>query len=163
MLVPEDVRKIEPEIRAIVEGLGGEIVALEYRRGGGRTVLTVLADKPTGITLDDCGEISRRIGLLIDESNGKGEGLPSLSGSYLLEVSSPGADRPLKSLRDFEKAIGKTLDVQAKGAEPGRIWTFRATLENASADGLVFRMTKDGSLESLALERILRAAPVLPF
>lgn len=163
MLVPEDIRKVEPEIRRVVEELGAEIVSLEFRRGGGRTVLSILADKPGGITLDDCTEISRRVGDRVDEWTRQGDGLPSLSGAYLLEVSSPGADRPLKTVRDFEKAVGKTLDVQARGELPGRIWTFRATLEGVGGDRLEFRMTKDGSVESIALERILRAAPVLPF
>lgn len=163
MLVPEDIRKAESDIRAVVEALGAEVVSLQFRRGAQGATLTLLADKPGGITLDDCALISRRVSERVDELSRQGHGLQSLSGSYVLEVSSPGADRPLKTPRDFEKAVGKTLDVQARGELPGRIWTFRATLEGVGGDCLEFRMTKDGSVESVALERILRAVPVLPF
>jgi ribosome maturation factor RimP len=68
--------------------------------GKGKLLLRVLIDKESGVTLDDCEHFSRSFSALLDVED-------PLQGSYSLEVSSPGMDRPLKRLIDFEKNTGK--------------------------------------------------------
>jgi len=68
--------------------------------GRGKLLLRVMIDKEGGITLDDCERFSRSFEALLDVED-------PIPMSYTLEVSSPGLDRPLKELKDFEKNIGK--------------------------------------------------------
>jgi ribosome maturation factor RimP len=76
-----------------------ELVDVELR-GKGRLLLRAVIDKENGITLDDCEKFSRSFGTVLDIED-------LLTGRYTLEVSSPGLDRPLKDLKDFEKNRGK--------------------------------------------------------
>ena len=76
-----------------------ELVDVELR-GKGKLLLRAVIDKENGITLDDCEKFSRSFGAILDVED-------LFAGPYTLEVSSPGLDRPLKDLRDFEKNRGK--------------------------------------------------------
>jgi len=78
---------------------GVEIFDIELL-GKGKLLLRVLIDKEGGVTLDDCQHFSKSFSALLDVED-------PLQGSYNLEVSSPGMDRPLKRLIDFEKNTGK--------------------------------------------------------
>ena len=80
-----------------------ELVDVELR-GKGRLLLRAVIDKENGITLDDCEKFSRSFGAVLDVED-------LFAGPYTLEVSSPGLDRPLKDLRDFEKNRGKLARV----------------------------------------------------
>jgi ribosome maturation factor RimP len=79
--------------------LGVEIFDIELL-GKGKLLLRVLIDKESGVTLADCEHFSKSFSALLDVED-------PLQGSYSLEVSSPGMDRPLKRLIDFEKNTGK--------------------------------------------------------
>ena len=68
--------------------------------GKGKVLLRVFIDKDGGITLNDCERFSKSLGIVLAVEN-------PLPGSYTLEVSSPGLDRPLRNLKDYEKNIGK--------------------------------------------------------
>ena len=81
------------------EEQGIEIFDLELL-GKGKLLLRVLIDKNGGVTLDDCEHFSKSFSALLDVED-------LIQRSYALEVSSPGMDRPLKRLIDFEKNIGK--------------------------------------------------------
>ena len=91
--------------RPIVEGLGYEYVDTEYSKQGRDWFLTVFADKPGGMTIEDCEALSRAIGSVLDEKD-------PIPGSYTLVVSSPGLDRPLKTEKDFQRAMGTEIDVK---------------------------------------------------
>ncbi len=94
--------KIEQFLTPVLEQEQVELVDLTYQKSHGGWTLSLFLDKPGGITLDDCAEWSNRIGLLID-----GENL--IERSYVLEVSSPGLDRPLRKLKDFERFAGQKV------------------------------------------------------
>ncbi len=83
---------------------GIELIDVIYRREAGGMVLRLLVDTEEGINLDQCESINRNIGEELDR-----EGI--IEGHYVLEVSSPGLDRPLKTDRDFERAKGKDIVV----------------------------------------------------
>lgn len=83
----------------IVEFLGLELIDIEYIKEGGAWFLRIFIDKPEGITHDDCQAVSERVGVILDEKD-------PIPQSYILEVSSPGIERPLKKAADFERFRG---------------------------------------------------------
>lgn len=101
-----------PKIKATVEQLvtpyleenGFELVDVEYVKEGSNWFLRVFVDKDGGIDIDDCGRISEYLSEKLDEN----DPIPS---AYFLEVSSPGAERPLKKAEDISKAVGKDVFV----------------------------------------------------
>jgi len=107
-----DVDALEQELEAEIERLGFEFVDLE--RGGSKTrpVLRIRIDKPgsepgRGVTIDDCTTVSRALEQYLEERTSVGD-------RYVLEVSSPGIERPLVRRRDFERFSGKEIAVKTK-------------------------------------------------
>ncbi|PCS01443.1 ribosome maturation factor RimP [Lactococcus fujiensis] len=82
--------------------------AVEWEKFGGDMVLRILVDKPGGITIDETGELSEVISPLLDTMQPD----PFPKEGYMLEVSSPGAERPLKKAAHFEEAIGEFVLVK---------------------------------------------------
>ncbi|HOD11591.1 MAG TPA: ribosome maturation factor RimP [Candidatus Omnitrophota bacterium] len=84
-----------------------------HRRGA--DAVQILADRPRGgITVDECADLSRQIDTILEKEN-------IFSGSYTLEVSSPGIDRPLVSDKDFSRATGKEVVFYLKEPVQGRL------------------------------------------
>lgn len=83
---------------------GFQLVDVEYVKEGSNWFLRVYVDKDDGIDIDDCGRISEFISVKLDE-------LDPIPEAYFLEVSSPGAERPLKKADDVAKAVGKHVFV----------------------------------------------------
>ena len=81
-----------------------ELVSLTYKREGSARVLRILADTESGITADECSKLNEMVGTALDEAN-------IIAEKYVLEISSPGLDRPLKRRRDFERIKGKKIYV----------------------------------------------------
>lgn len=79
-----------------------ELVEVIYRRESPGMVLRLLVDTPEGITIDQCEELNQYLSEVLDKED-------VIEEHYLLEVSSPGLDRPLKTDRDFDRVIGKEL------------------------------------------------------
>lgn len=100
-----DIKKVTQLVEPVLDEMGFELVDIEYLSEHGRMVLRVYADKEGGITLDDCASVSRQIGDLIDVKDIVRHG-------YVLEVSSPGLNRPLKKENDFLRAVGKKIKIQ---------------------------------------------------
>ncbi|MBB6443879.1 ribosome maturation factor RimP [Bacillus benzoevorans] len=93
----------------IIEDLGLELVDIEYVKEGRDWFLRVFIDKEGGVDIEECGSVSERLSEKLDEAD-------PIEHNYFLEVSSPGAERPLKKPADIEKAIGK--NVYMKTYEP---------------------------------------------
>jgi len=89
----------------IVDDLGLEIVDIEYVKEGKDWFLRVFIDKDTGVDIEECGIVSERLSERLDE-------LDPIPHNYYLEVSSPGAERPLKKAKDYEKAVGKNVHIK---------------------------------------------------
>lgn len=98
------VNRIRELIQPLLAGRGVELVDLVCHPGGGRLTLRLLVDTARGITLDELSGLNRSIGALIEEHD-------LIPDRYLLEVSSPGLDRPLKTTADFERVIGRRVRV----------------------------------------------------
>lgn len=99
--------KIKEVIIEDIEKEGFEIVEIKCSKFKGRINIKIFIDNPAGITVDDCGRVSDIVGFLLDGSD------LNLA-EYDLEVSSPGLDRPLASVEDFKKHLGKTVMVNLK-------------------------------------------------
>lgn len=100
---------LENEIAARVETLGFELVELEQVDTRVRPILRIRIDRPDavpgrGVTLDDCAHVSRALEEILDHREG-------LADRYVLEVSSPGVDRPLVRARDFARFAGREVAV----------------------------------------------------
>ena len=98
--------RAESLVRKTVEAESFELVYLEYRPQGGASVLRVFIDKVGGVNISDCAEMSRRLSLLLDVED-------PIPGGYVLEVSSPGLERPLFKEEDFVRFIGKEIRLVA--------------------------------------------------
>ncbi|WAA10751.1 ribosome maturation factor RimP [Fervidibacillus albus] len=89
----------------IIRDLDMEIVHIEYVKEGKNYFLRVFIDKDTGVDIEDCERVSERLSEKLDE-------VDPIPHNYYLEVSSPGAERPLKKKNDFEKAVGKRVYIK---------------------------------------------------
>lgn len=98
-------KKTEEYLLPILEESQFELVDVEYVKEAGNWYLRVYIDKEGGITVDDCELVSRRLGDWLDEKD-------FIEDSYILEVSSPGLGRPLKKDKDFERSIGKDVEIR---------------------------------------------------
>lgn len=97
------VTEVVEELAApIISELGLELVEVEYLKEGKSWFLRIYIDKDNGVDIEECGLVSERLSEKLDE-------LDPIPHNYFLEVSSPGAERPLKKEKDFEKAIGKNV------------------------------------------------------
>ena len=96
---------IEPTLRH----MGFELYSLEQSGQSGRT-LRISIDHAEPISIEDCERVSRVVGPLIDHSN-------LIDGRYDLEVSSPGAERPLRSQTDYERFNGKRVNVRYRSGD----------------------------------------------
>jgi len=92
---------------------GMELVHLEYRRESGGRVLRLYIDKPGGVKLDDCVSISRELSDILDAR-------AESDAPYRLEVSSPGVERPLGKLKDFQRFTGSKAKIRTQHAIDGR-------------------------------------------
>lgn len=92
-------QKIHQLAQQVAEDQGVELFGIELL-GKGKLLLRVYIDRDGGITLDECERFSKSLGIVLDVEN-------QIPGSYTLEVSSPGLNRPLRNLSDYEKYIGK--------------------------------------------------------
>ena len=102
-----------PSIKALleptVEHLGYDLYSVEQSGQSGRT-LRVSIDRPEPITIEDCERVSRVIGPILDQAG-------TITGPYDLEVSSPGAERPLRQKTDYERFNGKRVNVHYRSGE----------------------------------------------
>ncbi|WP_010269459.1 ribosome maturation factor RimP [Paenibacillus senegalensis] len=105
-----------------------ELVDVEYVKEGSNWFLRVYVDKEGGIDIEDCGRVSEFLSAQLDER----DPIPS---AYFLEVSSPGAERPLKKPRDYERAVGKHVLVTVYEPVDG-LKEFEGTLTSYDETGL---------------------------
>ena len=98
-------KRAEELLAPIVELNGFELVDVEYVKEAGNWYLRGYIDKPGGITVNDCETVSRAFSDKLDEND-------FIEDSYIMEISSPGLDRPLKKDKDLERSIGESVDVR---------------------------------------------------
>ncbi|MCW8860676.1 MAG: ribosome maturation factor RimP [Deltaproteobacteria bacterium] len=122
-------------VQPIITDLGFELVDIEYQREQRGWTLRFFLDKPGGINLDECALASREISTLLDVED-------IISTAYSLEVSSPGLERPLKKIADFERFTGelakiKTLEAIDPDQSGKRRKTFTGILSGTEANNIL--------------------------
>ena len=116
---------VEPAIKA----LGFQLWGIEYIGQGRHTLLRIYIDKEGGINIEDCVEASRHISSILDVED-------PISSEYTLEVSSPGLDRILFTLEQFQAHIGEVIKVRLTEGFSGRR-NFSGELKNAENNEIV--------------------------
>ncbi len=123
---------VEELFAAIAEEAGVELVDVEVKTSQGRLHLLVYIDQPQGITLEDCERVSKLLGELLDMK----DPVPS---SYMLEVSSPGIERPLKKREDFRRFSGRYVKIKTYRKMDGQK-NFKGLLVGLEDDRLVVQL-----------------------
>jgi len=147
--VAQLTEQIEALIQPILVDLGLELVDLEYRRETHGWVLRFYLDKEGGITLDECAQASREFSAILDVED-------IIETAYNLEVSSPGIERPLKKLQDFERFAGQLAKIKIRVAvDPGGNGkprkTFVGTLNGLDGQKILLTL-KDKSAALIKIE-----------
>jgi ribosome maturation factor RimP len=140
------IELLEPPLAA----LGFELADLDAHLGR-RGLLRIFIDREGGVTIDDCGRVSEQLGAWLDVED-------PLPGSYVLEVSSPGFDRRLRTVAHFARFVGEQVKVELRDARDGRR---RLTGQLKGTEGEEVLIEVDGEVWRVALNNIAvaRLAP----
>ena len=138
--------------KPVAQALWCELVDAVLTAEGGRRILRLYIDRPGGVTIDDCVDVSREFSTILDVED-------FIPGSYSLEVSSPGLDRPLKREKDFEMFAGKKVKIRTKKAVGGRR-NFKGTIKGTE-EGSVIVADSGGESWTIGLDNIDKANLVI--
>ena len=100
-------QNLQEMLQGAVEDLGCELWGIECQRAGRFMTVRLFIDKEGGVTVDDCADVSRQVSAILDVED-------PIADKYNLEVSSPGLDRPLFTLQQFERYIGQDIAVHLR-------------------------------------------------
>ncbi len=142
------MQDLTPLFEPVIESMGYELVGVEFVGGGGHGTLRVYIDRDEGVSIDDCASISHQISGILDVEE-------PIKQAYDLEISSPGIDRPLFKLADFERYAGSTAKIKMAVGVDGRK-NFKGRLQGV-ADAKMVEIEVDGEVFSLPHADIARA------
>jgi len=149
----DPIQRAESLLQPILSSMGLELVDLELKKVGRSQVLRVFIDKPGGVNLDDCAEVSRELSVQLDVED-------CISSRYTLEVSSPGLNRPLKNVQDFARYQGRLAVVKTaellKDEKGSPRKTFLGTIEGVDEEFVVLHL-KEGPLARIPHDKIAKA------
>ena len=128
-------KKTEELITPLIDAEGFELVDVEYVKEGADWYLRVYIDKDGGITVNDCEKISRAFNEILDRED-------YIDDAYIFEVSSPGLLRPLKKDKDYQRNIGKLLEVKLFAPLNG-VKEFEAELKSYDKESATLVMDDD--------------------
>ena len=132
----------------VVSGLGFELVDIELTGNRSQQLIRIFIQKPEGILLSDCVAVSRELGELFDDKN-------VIENSYRLEVSSPGIERPLRKVQDFERYVGHRVRIRLKSKQEGKRRIVGKIVE--VDDNMIRIISKNGQKASFSLADITKA------
>lgn len=143
-------------VEPVVEAEGYDLIDVVWGSSFNRRTLTFFVDKPSGVLLDECQSLSRQLGTLLDECE-------LVTGSYVLEVSSPGAERPLREARDFERFSGRYALIITRDSLP-ELGTSQVYghLRGLAADEVMIEVA-DGKVIHIPLAQITKARLAIKF
>lgn len=140
----EDIKQL---MQPVLNNCNAELVDISLSGSKHKPILHILVDKEGGITLDECTDINRQLSDILDKDD-------IIKESFILEVSSPGLDRPLREKKDFEKVIGKEINLYIKEPIEGENF-FQAMLNSAGEDFISLKLK--GSQLKIPYENIHNA------
>jgi ribosome maturation factor RimP len=145
MMQDELVQLLSPSIH----DMGYELWGCEYLSQGRHSLLRIYIDKPDGIRIEDCENVSRHISALLDVED-------PIPGNYSLEVSSPGIPRPLFSYWQYQRYIGQMVQVKTmKPVQGQRKWS--GIIVSASESAVVLDRDGNGEYQELLFSNIVKA------
>ena len=100
-------QKLQEMLQSAVEDLGCELWGIECQRAGRFMTVRLFIDKEGGVGVDDCADVSRQVSAILDVED-------PIADKYNLEVSSPGLDRPLFTLEQFQRYVGEDIAVHLR-------------------------------------------------
>lgn len=137
-------RRLADIVGPVIEGMGFELIRLRLM-GGKTRILQIMADRPDGgIGVDECGEISIAVSAVLDVED-------PVEDNYILEVSSPGIDRPLTRLKDFELWKGWEARVETSELIDGRR-RFKGDLAGVEGDEVLITIEEAGEALTIGLK-----------
>lgn len=143
--------EIDNLLKPAVEALGYEYVGCVLQHAGARSRLCLYIDSVNGVSLDDCAQVSRQVGAVLDVAD-------SMPNAYNLEVSSPGVDRLLFTPEHYAKHVGQVVRVKCAFPLDGRA-NFCGKLLAVQADGI--ELDQDGVKIALPFSQIKQARLVV--
>ncbi|WP_019027809.1 ribosome maturation factor RimP [Colwellia piezophila] len=145
--------KLTELLKPAVDETGKTLWGVEFISAGNNSILRLYIDHENGINVDDCAEVSRQVGAILDVED-------PISSEYSLEVSSPGVDRPLFELAHFQEVIGETVNVRLSMPLNGRR-KFKGPLVAIENDSLIVEV--DSIDYELAISNVDKANLVAKF
>ena len=145
---------IDNLIHRIVEENGFEVVELQFNRAKGRYLLRIFIDHKKGVSIDDCERVSQKISESLDD-------IDLIPGPYMLEVSSPGLDRPLKKKEDFERLQGEWIKLTFSDLNQ-KIQSVEAKILSCD-DNIFILENKKGEKSHIPYTSIIKAKLILNF
>ncbi len=142
------IDKVRDFLHTLLPTMALELFDVQYRREGHGWVLRVFIESEMGVTLEDCSNVSRELGRYLDVED-------LIDNAYHLEVSSPGLERPLRSLEEFRRYRGRKARVKMHDAVDGEK-VFEGIIEEAD-DGLIHLRLDDGRSIQFSFEMINKA------
>lgn len=137
-------RRLAEIVGPTIEGLGFELVRLRLQ-GGKRATLQIMADRPEGgIDVDDCATISTAVSAVLDVED-------PIEENYALEVSSPGIDRPLTRLKDFDMWDGYEVKIETSEMIDGRR-RFKGVIRGTEGDEVLLELDEQGETLTIGLQ-----------
>ncbi len=147
------VKQVEHFAKPLVSSLGMELVEIEFKREGRTMVLRLYIDREGGVSLDDCAAVSRELSAVLDVEE-------TVPGKYTLEVSSPGLNRPLKTLEDYQRYTGRLIKIKTReplADDQGNLRkTFLGELEGIEGDFVRMRL-REGQKARIPLDSVAKA------
>jgi len=135
----------------VAESNGLELVDVEIFRAGKRRVLRIYIGKRDGVNVDDCARVSRDLGTLLDADN------VMQDENYILEVSSPGLDRPFKTLKDYRRNVGRFVRATLRESVEGLGGKKQVVGKLADVGETSITLDADGATRSIPLDLIVQA------
>lgn len=142
------IQNISSMAEKVAGSHGLDLVDVELFRAGRRRILRIYIGKREGVGVEDCAKVSRDLGVLLDAENVMEDD------SYTLEVSSPGLDRPFKTLQDFRRNVGRFVRISTREPVEGKKLLV-GKLEDA--DEASVKLDADGKPRSIPMDLIVQA------
>ncbi len=140
-------QKLEEMLKPTIESMGFDFWGCEYLPAGKNSTLRIYIDKSQGVTVDDCGDVSRQVSAIMDVED-------PIASAYMLEVSSPGVDRPLMKPEQFSAYQGEEVQVRTSMAVMGRK-RFKGLMEKVLEDAIEVEV--DGEIYEIPFNMIEKA------
>jgi len=145
----EELDRIEELANVVAKRMGYEIFDIKSHQRGRKRIITITIDNMQDyVSINDCEAFSRELSPLLDAE--------VMLGNYILEVSSPGLDRPLRNLKDFKRFEGRLAKVTVQEQE-GKSATVVGKINNCDEEGGTFSLEVNGKVKTYEFSKVKSA------